>query len=129
MTIDRTDREEPARTTGAGFPPMEPLLWPDDVPIADRSRWSRRTHLWLFALSGLCLALAALAARAGDRDDDVFRFLPSASWFLAIATLLNVATSWDERRGQPRWGMPALVGLLVLLVAFGGYTVWSANAG
>ena len=131
MTVDRPDRGELAPLTGGAFPPMQPLSWsqPDDVPVVDRSRWSRRTHYVLFALSGLCLALAAVVFFAGDTYELVKRSLPPSFWFLTVSTVLNLATSFDERRGQPRWGMPALVGLLVLLVAFGCYTVWSANAG
>ena len=129
VTVDRTDREEPAQTTGAGFPPMQPLSWsqPEEAPAVDRSRWSRRTHYVLFALSGLCVALASLVFFAGDTYFVVDRILPPALWFMAICTLLNMATSFDERRGQPSWGLRTLVGVVLLWVAFGVHTVWSAN--
>jgi hypothetical protein len=86
----------------------------------DRRRWSRRTHRWRFAL-------AILVFFAGDYYV-VDRMLPPVFWFLTVSTLMHMASSFDERRGQPAWGLPALVGVLVVLVAFGVYTVRSGDA-
>ncbi|NYG06969.1 hypothetical protein BJ986_001456 [Phycicoccus badiiscoriae] len=93
----------------------------------DRTRWSRRANLWLFALSGLCIALAVLVFFAGDTYYLVDRVLPPAFWFFTVSTVIQAASSFDERRGAPVWGLRALVVVLCLAGALGGYMVHSAN--
>lgn len=122
--------QDPWRPVGPAYPPMRELFVPEPAPapVVDRSRWSRRIHRWLFGLSGLCIALSALVLLAGNTYYLVDRVLPPAVWFFIVSTVVQVASSFDERRGAPVWGLRALVVVLGLLVAFGGSMVHSANS-
>lgn len=108
---------------------MRPLAVPEPSPalVVDRSRWSRRTRLWLFALSGVGFAFACLVFFAGDTYYWVDRTLPPVFWFVGTSTLIQAASSFDERRGAPVWGLRALLAALVVVLGFGAYTVHSAN--
>ncbi|TPG17038.1 hypothetical protein [Pedococcus bigeumensis] len=121
--------QDPSRAAGPAYPPMRAMSVPEPspVPVVDHSRWSRRTHRWLFALSGLCVALSCLVFFGGDTYYWVERLLPPAFWFLGTSTLIQAASWFDEHRGQPAWGFRALLAVLVVMLGFGAYTVHSAN--